>query len=114
MCYRFTATFPKHETYGLAAQMRRAAVSIASNIAEGHGRSRTGDYLRFLSIANGSLKELETQIVIAGMLKYVNPDAARRVLARSEEVGRMLAGLIKALKRIQGSGFRSHEGNSAS
>ena len=105
-CYRLTTAFPKCETYGLTAQIRRSAVSVASNIAEGHGRRRTRDYLRFLSIANGSLMELETQFIIAGNLKYVTPDAGRRLLARSTEVGRMLAGLIRALRRqLKDSGF---------
>lgn len=109
-CYRLTTGFPKHETYGLTVQIRRSAVSVASNIAEGHGRRRTRDYLRFLSIANGSLMELETQLVIAGNLKYVAPDAGRRLLARSMEVGRMLAGLIRALrKQLATQGIRNQD-----
>lgn len=67
-----SSAFPRHETYGLTSQVRRAAVSISSNIAEGHGREHLGDYLYHLSVANGSLMELETQVLIAGRLGYTD------------------------------------------
>lgn len=97
--YRFSRPFPKEETYGLRSQVRRAAVSIPANIAEGHGREHLGDYLHHLSIATGSLMELETHCEIAARLSYVTADAVRAALERTGEVGRMLAGLIRALKR---------------
>jgi len=97
--YRASETFPKRETYGLSAQCRRAAVSLPSNIAEGHGRKHLGDYLHHLSIANGSLMELETQILIAGRMGFVQPEERASLLQQTSDVGRMLAGLIAALKR---------------
>lgn len=96
--YRVSKSFPKEEIYGLTAQFRRAAVSIPSNIAEGHGRKHLGDYLHQLSIANGSLMEMETQLMIAGRLKYISEADQQAFLRQSADVGRMLAGLIAALK----------------
>jgi len=97
--YRLTGTFPKHELYGLTSQVRRAAVSVAANIAEGHGREHLGDYLHSLSIANGSLMELETHIQIGGRMKYLSAEHVKAFLQKTGEVGRMLAGLTRALKR---------------
>lgn len=97
--YTVSRCFPKEERYGLTAQFRRAAVSIPSNIAEGHGRKHMGDYIHQLSIANGSLMELETQLQIAGRLAYIAEADERVFLQRASEVGRMLAGLIAALQR---------------
>jgi four helix bundle protein len=98
--YDATETFPRREVYGLAAQMRRAVVSVPSNIAEGHGRDHLGDYLHHLSIANGSLMEVETQVAIALRRGYLGSDVERRLLECSAEVGRMLAGLTRSLKRL--------------
>ena len=97
-CYQLTKQLPKSETYGLAVQMQRAAVSIPANIAEGHGRDHIGDYLRHLSIANGSLMELETHILIAQRLSYIGPADAQRLLDQCGEVSRMLSGLTKRLR----------------
>ena len=97
--YRLTASFPRHETYGLVQQLNRAAVSVPSNVAEGHGRDHLGDYLHHLSVANGSLMELETQLMIAGRLGYLSKEAEERILAQAAEVGRMLAGLARALRQ---------------
>ena len=95
--YRITAPFPSHETYGLTSQLRRAAVSIPSNLAEGHARSTTRDYLRFVGIAQGSLAEAETQIELARRLGYVPTDDLRTMLEQTNELGRMLHGLRSAL-----------------
>ena len=99
--YRLTAAFPRHEKYGLVQQVRRAVVSVPSNIAEGQGRDHLGDYLRQLSVANGSLMELETQVLIAGRMGYVAKEGEKRILAQCAEVGKMLSGLVRALKRRQ-------------
>jgi four helix bundle protein len=101
--YDVTRTFPREETYGMSAQMRRAAVSIPSNIAEGHGRDTTGEYLQHLSIARGSLTELETQLIIAAGLEYMTADSSRRLTDATDELSRMLRGLQKALKRLKRS-----------
>jgi four helix bundle protein len=97
--YRLTATLPREEKYGLAQQMNRAAVSVPSNIAEGHGRDHLGDYLRQLSVANGSLMEVETQAQIAVRLGFLSANDGDGLLALTGDVGRMLAGLVRALKR---------------
>ena len=96
--YRLAKMFPKNEAYGLASQLQRAAVSIPANIAEGHGREHLGDYLRYLSIGNGSLMELETHPLIAGRLEYLQPNQVETVLAQSGELSRILAGLTKKLR----------------
>src|SRR6266849_2281302 len=98
MAYRTSRTFPREEQFGLTSQLRRAVVSVPSNIAEGHGRESLGEYLHHLSIANGSLMEFETQIAISSRLGYLQADGQTRVLELSKEVGRMLAGLTRALK----------------
>jgi len=101
--YRLTRRLPTAEKYGLAAQMQRAAVSIPANIAEGHGRSHLGDKLRYLSIANGSLKELETEVMIAKMLGYATAAEARGALLKGAELGRMLTCLMRSLRRVAAS-----------
>lgn len=98
MVYRLTEPFPKREIYGLAAQLRRAGVSVPSNIAEGYGRGSRREYLQFLTIAQGSLKELETQVLLAERLTYATAAQASRVLSEAEAVGKMLGGLIRSLK----------------
>ena len=97
--YSATDTFPKSETYGLAGQMRRAAVSIASNIAEGSARHSKRDFARFLRQSRGSLAEMETQVTIAIRRAYLTADLANRLLAEGAQIGRMLSGLIDALTR---------------
>src|SRR5579859_7305723 len=96
--YKLTRLLPKTEVYGLSSQIQRAAVSIPANIAEGHGREHLGDYLHHLSIANGSLMELETHILISERLAYLGTTDVERLLRQSGEVSRMLAGLTKKLR----------------
>lgn len=96
--YKLTNSFPKAEVYSLVSQIRRAAVSIPANIAEGHGREHLGDYLRHLSVANGSLMELETHLLIAWRLEYVKREQMEPVMTLATEVGKMLSGLTKSLK----------------
>ncbi len=97
--YRLTRRFPKEEIYGLTSQLRRATVSIPANIAEGHARLHRGDYLRSLSVAMGSVKELETELLIACELGYASADEVRRVSVLADEVGRMLAAIVRSLRR---------------
>lgn len=95
--YRLTQTFPKHEVYGLAGQMQRAAVSVPSNIAEGHAREHRKEYLQHLSVAQASLAELETQIEIAARLGYLTAEQIDDVLERMTALGKQLRALRKAL-----------------
>lgn len=90
---------PDHERFGLVSQLRRGAVSVASNIAEGYGRQSTMDYIRFLRMARGSLYELETQMLFATEFGYVDQVSCGEVLAQLSECGRLLAGLIRSLER---------------
>lgn len=92
--YEVTRAFPKDELYGLVSQIRRAAVSIPSNIAEGKGRNTRNDLNSFLARSRGSLHELETQLLIARHLQYINETDATRLLEHCKEIGRMLHGLI--------------------
>ena len=95
--YTATAAFPKAEVYGLTSQIRRATVSVPSNIAEGHARGGTRDFLRFLSVAQGSLAELETQVLIATRQSFLTEDHAAPLLATADEVGKMLRSLQTSL-----------------
>lgn len=97
MCYRITKTFPKSETYGLTGQLRRAAVSIPANIAEGRERQHSKEFLQHLSIAYSSLAELETHVQIAERLSYINANELKQVLDGTAEVGRMLNGLRRSI-----------------
>ena len=94
--YRITGSFPKEEMYGLTSQMRRSSVSVPSNIAEGDGRKTTADYIRFLYISYGSLCELETQIMLAEDLNYLDDGKLEGLKANISEVERMLKALISA------------------
>jgi four helix bundle protein len=100
--YALTRDFPRDELYGLTTQMRRAAVSVAANIAEGHGRETTGAFIQFLRIAQGSVKELETHLIIAQRLDLTVGGDADKLLAQCDELGRMVRGLIRSLQEKQG------------
>ncbi|MCC6418256.1 MAG: four helix bundle protein [Gemmataceae bacterium] len=95
--YRFSRRFPRDEIFGLTSQLRRAAVSVPSNIAEGQGRDTTREFLHFLSIARGSLQETATQVIIAERLSYGTPEQIEEIRALCAEVGRLLHGLCKGL-----------------
>ena len=95
--YKTAKSFPKDETYGLVSQIRRCAVSIPSNIAEGYGRNSTNDYVRFLRIAMGSLYELQTQIEISLNLGYFSKTDFERLRESSREIERMLSSLVRKL-----------------
>ena len=98
--YQITESFPKTETFGLTNQMRRAAVSIPSNIAEGQGRSTTKDFMHFLHIARGSLQELETQVIIAQRLEFITEAVHSELTTNICEIARILSGLLKSLASI--------------
>lgn len=98
-CYQLAKRLPSNEEYGLASQIRRSAVSVPANIAEGHGRKRTGDYLHHLSIANGSLMELQTHLLITIRLRLLTEEDVKAALGQAQEISRMFAGLIDKLER---------------
>ncbi len=95
--YSITRNFPPVELYGLANQMRRSAISIPSNIAEGYGRNSTGDYKRFLQIAVGSLFELQTQVEIAFNLGYITSELLKELVDKTKELELMLLSLIRKI-----------------
>jgi four helix bundle protein len=100
-CYELTKRFPKEEVYGLTSQIRRAANSVAANIAEGHGREITGSFIQFLRITQGSLKELETHMLISQRVGLVGESEFRQMNERCDEVGRMIRSLIRSLQEKQ-------------
>lgn len=97
--YSVTRKFPKEEIYGVTSQLRRAAVSIPSNIAEGQGRQTTGEFRQFLGHARGSLLETETQILLSERLEYIDHQTGETLLAQAAELGRILNGLINSLEQ---------------
>ncbi|HEY6763910.1 MAG TPA: four helix bundle protein [Candidatus Sulfotelmatobacter sp.] len=96
--YAVTRAFPKEEIYGLTSQLRRAAVSVPSNIAEGKGRSSDKELLQFLNHSRGSLFEIETQVTISQRLGYIEAEACKGILRQTSRVGKMLNGLIRAFR----------------
>jgi len=100
--YEVTQRFPSEERYGLTNQLRRASVSVPSNIAEGQARFSQKEFHHFLSMARGSLVEIETQLLIARNLKYLQPAKAEELLATADEIGRILNGLISSIKNRAG------------
>jgi len=99
MCYKLSRRLPDTERYGLVSQMQRSSVSVPANIAEGYGRRQLGDYLQHLSIANGSLKEVETHLVIAVRLSYLTDTEIAPALKLADEIGRMLNSLMSRLRQ---------------
>ena len=99
--YHLTARFPKHELYGLTAQIRRAAVSVPANIAEGRGRYHRGDFAQHASVARGSLMELDTHLEIAVRLQYANEKDVEPLVQLIDQVSRMLTRLIRALRETK-------------
>lgn len=98
-CYEATKAYPPSEIYGLTSQIRRSATSIAANISEGYGRENRGSYLQFLKIAQGSLKELETHIIVSQRLGFLDTAIEEKLLSRTEDVGKMLRALIRSLEK---------------
>jgi four helix bundle protein len=105
--YELAKRLPSNETYGLATQIQRSAVSVPANIAEGYGRHHLGDYLHHVSVANGSLKELETHLLIGQKLSYFREDQIKPALQLSSETGRMLRALALALRKKYSAPKRS-------
>jgi four helix bundle protein len=97
--YKITASFPKDELYGLTSQIRRAAVSIPSNIAEGAGRNHVNEFRQFLYISLGSASELETQLIISEMLGYICNEKSQELITELNSVSRMIQGLIKSINK---------------
>ena len=101
MSYKLSKKLPSQETYGLASQLQRASVSVAANIAEGHGRSQLGEYLQHLSVAHGSLMELETHLLIAQRLGYLPATEVGTTMETANITGGMLGNLIQSLQRLK-------------
>lgn len=97
-CYRITRSFPREEAFGLTSQIRRAGSSVPANIAEGYGRESSGSYVQFLKNAQGSLKELETHLLLAAKVDLLGKDTVTPLLVQAEAVGKMLRGLIRSIQ----------------
>jgi four helix bundle protein len=97
-CYRHTAGFPREEAYGMTAQIRRASTAIPANIAEGYGRESTGAYIQFLRVAQGSLKELETHVMICKRVRLLLGETPDQLLGECERISKMLRNLIRSLQ----------------
>lgn len=98
LSYAITRSFPRDELCGMTSQIRRASTSIPANIAEGYGRDSTGQFIQFLRVAQGSLKELETHAIVAARVGLMDANDSNDILAKSEELGRMLRALIRTLE----------------
>jgi four helix bundle protein len=99
--YRLTARFPRTEVYGMTSQIRRSAASIAANIAEGHGRENSGAFVQFLRMSQGSLKELETHLMLAVRVNLAKEEEAAPLLKRCDDLGKMVRSLIRSIQRRQ-------------
>ena len=100
-CYQLTKAFPREEMFGLTSQIHRAGSSIPANIAEGYGRENTGTYIQFLRIAQGSLKELETHILLSQKVEIVTPHTCEPILKGCDSLGRMLHKLIRSVQETR-------------
>ena len=100
-CYRLTTTFPRDELYGMTSQIRRSAVSIPANVAEGYGRDQTGNFIQFLRVAQGSARELETHLLLAQRLSLAESAQVSCTRDRAIRVSKMLRGLIRSLEERQ-------------
>jgi len=98
-CYVLTRPFPRGELFGLTSQIRRSATSIPANIAEGNGRENTGEYIQFLRIVQGSLKELETHLILAQEVEIAKSEQIGPLLLKAGELGKMIRALIRSLQR---------------
>jgi four helix bundle protein len=98
--YKETQIFPKQELYGLTSQIRRSAISIPSNVSEGHIRQHRAEFRQFLSMALGSLAELETQMIIARELNYISNEKSENLIAQMDSLGKMIRGLMKKLAKV--------------
>lgn len=103
-CYQMTRAFPREEVFGLTSQIRRAGASVPANIAEGYGRESSGSYVQFLKNAQGSLKELETHLLLAVKVDIVSREYVSPALDRASTVGKMLRGLMRS---VQNTGVSS-------
>ena len=97
-CYKLSKKFPKEDMFGLTSQLRRSSASVAANIAEGHGRESSATFIQYLRISQGSLKETETHIILAGRLELGSKPDLQSVLASCDEIGKMLRSLIRAIQ----------------
>lgn len=97
-CYKAKSSFPQSEIYGMTSRIRRAATSVPANIAEGHGRETTGAYIQFLRISQGSLKEVETLVLLANSIEFLDKATTERLMGRCEDVGKPLRALIRVLQ----------------
>jgi four helix bundle protein len=105
-CYKATEAFPRAEIYGMTAQIRRASVSVAANIAEGYGRETSASFVQFLRVAQGSLKELETHLLLVERIQLLKAEALAPLLSQCERIGKMLRNLIRSLNDPSRSGAR--------
>ena len=101
LSYALTRRFPREELFGLTSQIRRSAASVAANIAEGHGRENSGSFIQFLRIAQGSLKETETHLLLAERIGLLKPAELKPAMQKCDEIGRMLRSLIRAIQDKQ-------------
>jgi four helix bundle protein len=99
LAYRITRRFPKDELYGMTGQIRRSAASIAANIAEGHGRENSGAFVQYLRISQGSLKELETHLMLAMRVDLAREEDVAPFLKRCDDLGKMIRSLIRSIQR---------------